>query len=188
MDQERGSEGFKIARFLMVLASFSPLFVIWGIQGSSVVPNAVWIPACLALTIFPNLVLVTRLLIVKRHQDMRSLAVGRADDHRDHLLVYLFAMLLPFYNADPSNGRGLAAVLFALGFIVFLFWLLGLHYMNIFFALAGYRVFTVHPPEDGNRFSDHQDFVLVSRRSTIADGQPIQAYRLSDTVYWEDGK
>ncbi len=186
MCRDGSTEGLKIFRFLMVLASFSPLFMIWVVQGSTLVPNAIWIPACLVLIIFPNLALIARLLVVKRHRDMRSVAIGHADDHRDHLLVYLFAMLLPLYNANLDSRRSLAAVVFALGFIVFLFWHSGLHYMNIFFAVAGYRVFTVHPPEDRNRFSDDQDFVLISRRSTIAGGQSVQAYRISDTVYWED--
>lgn len=185
MSQQKHLEGLGAARLLMVLASIAPLFIIWAIQGSRLICDSVWIPVCVGMVVLPNLALVARFLIAKRNRDIRPLAVGHADDHRDHLLVYLFAMLLPFYNADPASLRSLVAILFALTFIVFLFWHLNLHYMNIVFAIAGYHVFTVHPLEDGNRLSGREDFVLISRRTTVPDGQIVNAYRISDSVYWE---
>lgn len=185
MPHHTHTEGLKAARFLMVVASMAPLFVIWAIQGSRLICDSVWIPACLGIVVLSNLVLVGRFVIAKRNRDIGPLAVGHADDHRDHLLVYLFAMLLPFYNADPASPRSLVAILSALAFIAFLFWHLNLHYMNIVFAIAGYHVFTVHPLQDDNRLSGREDFVLISRRTSVPDGLTVNAYRISDTVYWE---
>jgi hypothetical protein len=113
------------------------------------------------------------------------MVVGSAEDHRDHLLVYLFAMLLPFYAVDLATWRDIAAVLVALGFIIFLFWHLNLHYMNILFAVFGYRVFTVSPPTDDNPLSGKSPQVLITQRSTISPGERLVVYRLSDTVYIE---
>lgn len=118
-------------------------------------------------------------------KECRQLIVGKAEDHRDHLLVYLFAMLLPFYATDLSTWRDLGAVLAALGFIVFLFWHLNLHYMNIIFAALGYRVFTLYPQLDGNPFSGKTSYVLITHRVALSPGQQLTAYRLSDTVYLE---
>jgi len=99
--------------------------------------------------------------------------------------VYLFAMLLPFYSIDLRTWRDLAAMLAALGFIIFLFWHLNLHYMNILFAARGYRVFTVYPMADGNPLSGKTTQVLITRRVTVSPGERLVAYRLSDTVYLE---
>ena len=54
-------------------------------------------------------------------RDERELVIGSADDHRDHILVYLFSMLSPFYFEDLDTPRALSAAIVALGFIVFLF-------------------------------------------------------------------
>ncbi|MDQ7088938.1 MAG: hypothetical protein Q9Q13_14260 [Acidobacteriota bacterium] len=35
--------------------------------------------------------------------------MATAEDHRDHILVYLFAMLLPFYSEDLATWRDLGA-------------------------------------------------------------------------------
>lgn len=69
--------------------------------------------------------------------------------------------------------------------IIFIFWHLNLHYMNIIFALMGYRVFTIYPLNDGNPLSGTQSFVLVTKRVNVTSGERIIAYRLSGSVYWE---
>ncbi|HOV82773.1 MAG TPA: hypothetical protein PLQ01_08885, partial [Methanothrix sp.] len=79
----------------------------------------------------------------------------------------------------------LAAALVAISFIVFLFWHLNLHYMNILFAARGYRVFTIYAPTDTNVLADKSGFVLITQRVTIPPGQQLVAYRLSNTVYLE---
>jgi hypothetical protein len=84
-----------------------------------------------------------------------------------------------------ATWRDLAALLVALGFIVFLFWHLNLHYMNVLFAALGYRVFTIYPPSDGNPLSGKISQVLITRRVDLSTGQHVIAYRLSDTVFFE---
>ena len=94
-------------------------------------------------------------------------------------------MLLPFYTTDLGVWRDFAATMAALGFIVFLFWHLNLHYMNLLFAVFGYRVFTIIPVEDGNPLSGKTSQVLITRRAVVLPGERLVAYRLSDTVYFE---
>src|SRR6266487_3375410 len=93
----RPSEGLKLARFLMVLSSVSPLFVLWALRGSRVVEDRWLVTVCLLFIVIPNGFLWLRISTAKRNKELRKLTVVRAEDHRDHLLVYLFAMLLPFY-------------------------------------------------------------------------------------------
>lgn len=178
-------EGLKAARLLMVLSSISPLFILWAIRGNSLIPDLWFIGFCALMVVVPNAFLWLRLRTAKTQDDKRELLVGTADDHRDHILVYLFAMLLPFYSESIGTWRDLGATLAALTFIIFLFWHLNLHYMNLLFAAFGYRVFTVYPPVDGNPLTGRTRQALITRRVSLASGDRIVAYRLSDTVYLE---
>lgn len=188
MSSERSSthyEGLKAARVLMVLSSISPLFILWAIRGTSLIPNACFIAFCALMVTIPNTFLWLRIQAVRKANDRREIVVGKADDNRDHILVYLFAMLLPFYSQDLGTARDFAATLAAIAFVVFLFWHLNLHYMNLLFAALGYRVFTVYPPADGNPITGESQHAVITRRVTLTTGQRIMAYRLSDTVYLE---
>jgi len=179
------SEGLKAARLLMVLSSISPLFILWAIRGNGLVPDRWFIGFCALMVVVPNAFLWLRIWTAKKQADKRELTVGTADDHRDHILVYLFAMLLPFYSEDLGTWRDLGATFAALAFIVFLFWHLNLHYMNLVFAARGLRVFTVYPPADGSPLTGKARHAVITRRVSLAPGDRIIAYRLSDTVYLE---
>jgi hypothetical protein len=114
MSATRNHEGLKSARLIMVLSSISPLFVLWAVRGNSLVPNRWFIAACGVMIIVPNGFLLFRLWIAKKHKDTRELIVGRAEDHRDHLLVYLFTMLLPFYATNLCSWSEFSATLIVL--------------------------------------------------------------------------
>jgi len=178
-------QGLKIARLLMVLSSISPLFIIWAVRGSSLIPDPYFIGFCALMIIVPNAFLWLRIWTAKKQSDKRELAVGSADDHRDHILVYLFAMLLPFYSVDLATWRDLGATVVAVMFVVFLFWHLNLHYMNLFFAARGLRVFTVYPPSDGSPLTGRTPYAVITLRVRLLPGERLIAYRLSDTVYLE---
>jgi hypothetical protein len=178
-------EGLKAARLLMVLSSVSPLFILWAIRGTSLIPDRYFVGFCALMILVPNVFLWLRIRTARKQDDKREVRVGTADDHRDHILVYLFAMLLPFYSEDLGSWRYLGASFAALAFIVFLFWHLNLHYMNLVFAALGYRVFTVYPPADGNPLTGKTRHAVITRRVSLIPGDRLVAYRLSDTVYLE---
>lgn len=181
-------EGLSLARLLMVLSSMSPLFILWAIKGGSIegFPELYFLGFCGFFVVVPNLFLWWRIRRVKRNKDKRELTAGKAEDHRDHLLVYLFAMLLPFYGVSMETIRDFAGLIAAIAFIAFLFWHLNMHYMNIFWAFRGYRVYTLSPIGDGNSLSGRLPTVLITKRSHIIHGERISAYRLSQTVFLED--
>lgn len=180
------SEGLKAARLCMVLGGISPLFIFWAIQGSRFIADRWLVAFCAVMVIIPNAVLFLRLRTAKTQADKRVLTVGTSDDHRHHILVYLFAMLLPFYSADLESWRSLSAAFAALVFIVFLFWHLNLHYMNLVFAVLGYRVFMIYPPTDSSRLTGKTHHTVITRRVSLSPGDQLTAYRLSDTVYVEE--
>jgi hypothetical protein len=185
MSSRTPPEGLGLARLFMVFSSISPLFIFWAIRGNKLIPDLYFIAFCAFMVIAPNAFLWLRISIAKKLAEKRTLTIGVSEDHRDHLLVYLFAMLLPFYATDFGTWRDLAATLTALAFIVFLFWHLNLHYMNIIFAAFKYRVFTIYAPADGNVFTGKSGLVLITRRVTTAPNEKIVAYRVSDSVYLE---
>lgn len=183
--REQRGEGLRLARLLMVLSSLFPLFVLMAIRGNKLFPEQYFISACLALAIMPSIFLWWRVRTVQIQDDIRRLKTGQSEDHRSHVLVYLFATLLPFYREEIENIRDLLAMCVALGLIIFLFWRLNLHYLNIFFAFFRYHVFTVSPPEGENAQNGLGDFVLITKRKKVKEGEHIIAYRLSNTVYLE---
>jgi hypothetical protein len=178
------NRGLPIARLLMVVSSFAPLFILWAIRGAPPFPDRFWIVTCLVLAIFPNLVLLWRWRIAQRRNDHRVIVVAAARDQSDHLLVYLFAMLLPLYAANLANERELAAVAVAFVFIVFVFWHMNLHYMNVGFALLGYRVYTIDIVS-GSGVPGNSVILLTKRRVPPPAGTSIDGTRISDTVFVE---
>ena len=175
-------EGLQVTRLIMVLSSMAPLFLLWAVRGSPTMRDRYFIPACLLLAIVPTLILCWRICVAKRNNDCQTKTIGKAEDHRDHILVYLFAMLLPLYTTNLTESREFFATVLALVFI--LFRNLNLHYMNLLFAILGYRVFTVSRSTT-SKFEDKATFVLLSKRGFLAEGKEIEAYRLSDSVFIE---
>ena len=183
-----GRERLGVARLLMVLSSLAPLFMLMGIRGNSIIPEVIFAGVCAGLAAVPTLYLLWRIRTAYKTKDVRDMMTGRVEDHRNHVLIYLFATLLPFYREDIASCRDLAAMGVALAFIVFLFWRLNLHYMNLFFALFGFQIFTVDPPEDTNPKSGKEGFILITRRKQLSTNERVAAYRLSNTVYLETGR
>ena len=183
--EKEGSEGLKILRLFMVLSSISPLFILWAIRGTNLIPDSAFVGACVVLALFPTSFLLLRIALAKKHNDVRNLVVGHAEDHRSHVLTYLFAILLPFYRQSVDAWRDLAAMLVALIFIIFLFWSLNLHYMNLILALRGYRIYTVQPPDSMNPLSGRTPYTLITWRGVLPSGQTVTGLRISNTVYLE---
>ena len=184
---DKGAESLSLLRFAMVLSGMSPLFILWMIKGENIesLTGEGFYFLCLALILIPKSILLLRLGIVYRRNDVLRLCVQKADNQKDHLIVYLFAMLLPFYSADMESFRDLFAHLAAIFFVAFLFWHLGLHYMNFFWAILGYRIYSISEPDDKNPYSGKMPLVLITKRSFLRKNQEIKVFRLSKTVLWE---
>ncbi len=181
----QGHEGLGFPRFCMVLAGFAPLFILMAIRGIEILPDMwLWI-ACASLIAVPIVFLLLRLLVVWRYEPPRLIVVGQVEDNRSHILTYLFATFLPFYRQDLGNIRDMMAIGVAVLFVVFLFWHLNLHYVNILLAVFGYRVYTIRPQDDNeNPYTSHIPVVVITRQRSLVPGGNIKGYRLSDSLYW----
>src|SRR5260221_6880056 len=96
-------EGLQFARFLMVLSSFWPVFVLWGIKGTDLFDRETWISICAAFIVVPNFILWCRWRIAKRNKEVRALQAVEIRDQREHVIVYLFAVLLPLFDANQYD-------------------------------------------------------------------------------------
>ena len=169
----------------MVLVSFAPLFLLMAIRGNSVVGDGwMWV-GCVSLFVLPAFFLGWRILYVWRNAVVEEIGVGEVDDSRPHVLVYLFATMLPFYRSLIEQWRDLAALVVALGFIILVFWCLRWHYANWMLLLTGYRVYNVTMPESSARLGRRTPVVLITKRVRHSPGGRVRAKRVSDTVYWE---
>ena len=138
------------------------------------------------MVLLPNAFLWLRIGTAKRNNDRREVTVDTSHDHRDHILVYLFAMLLPFYSEDLGTLRDLAATFAALSFfIVFPFWhRTALHDPGVRRVWSTPRLPSI-PPADGNPLTGKTRYAVITRRVSLSPGEKFATYRLSDTVYME---
>ena len=187
----RPREGLGFFRFLMVLGSMAPLFIFLAIRGVPIIDSkplfsdTIYCILCLLVVALPAFVLAIRIWIAGRNKDTKELVVGNATDHRDHLIAYLFAVVIPLYQNNYTTLRDVLAAFAVLCFILFLFVYMNLHYMNLVFALAGYRVYTVETEDKTNPFSGRRSFILITKRYSLHSQQKINARRISDTVFIE---
>ena len=175
-------ETLRVWRLFAVIAGFSPLLVLLAIRGMSAIPDIwLWV-VCGAVVVFSNAALFLRVFLVRRHYNPRVLKVGRIKDSRHHILIYLFATLLPFYRQDIGDPRAVVALMLALTFMIFLFWHLHLHYVNTLLAIFKYRMYVLYPEEGPH--SRRSSVVLVTKERDLRQGDTVRYYRLDSTFYW----
>lgn len=179
-------EGLGGVRFLLVWSSLSPVFLLWAIRGVEKIPDKIWVPGCVAIFLLPTILLWLFFRRAKRQENDKTITVHSAKDQREHLLTYLFAMLIPLFDANLGGYRDLIAIFVALLFVLFLFWHMRLHYMNLFFAMCGYRIFTVEAvsgTEPAERDSPRLvTYAVLSKRHNLASGKPLKGWRLGGNV------
>jgi len=54
MPDTKHSEGLKLARLFMVLSGMSPLFILWAIKGSKILPDRYLLGVCAALAMLQD--------------------------------------------------------------------------------------------------------------------------------------
>ena len=189
MSNKKADEGLELTRFILVWSSLSPVFVLWAIRGVDAIEDRYWIPICIVLFLLPTLILWSILRQARKAENTKTIHISSAKDQREHLLTYLFAMLIPLFDANTDGMRDLTAVSLAFIFIMFLFWHMRLHYMNLFFAMCGYRIFTVEAKigttEKDRKRDRFVTYAVISRRHFIPDDDALTGYRLGGRVLFD---
>lgn len=177
------SQSLFIARLLIVMGSMAPLFFLWLFKDPDTIVLPYFRTILASLILIPNIILCLRIIYSIKDKESSPITIMSSDNQKDHLLTYLFALLIPFYQADFSNYYGIISSFLVVLLLVFLFLHLNLHYVNILFAIFGYRVYTITPNEKLNRSAD--SVVLLTKRVRLNIDDRITAFRISDTVFIE---
>ncbi|MEQ9345662.1 MAG: hypothetical protein RIG26_04380 [Thalassospira sp.] len=189
MKSQKIDEGLELTRFILVWSSLSPVFVLWAIRGVDAIQDQVWVPICIGLFLLPTLILWLTFRHARKTENTKTIKISSAKDQREHLLTYLFTMLIPLFDANTDGMRDLTAVAIALMFVMFLFWHMRLHYMNLFFAMWGYRIFTVEAKigttEQDRKYDRFITYAVISRRHFIPDDDSLTGYRLGGRVLFD---
>lgn len=174
--------------YMLVLSSMSPLFILWALRGTSLMPQWAFIVICAALFLLPNLYLALMLWTVKRSKSTRTITVHSADDRRQDVISFLFAMLLPFYAVDMDTWRNFGATIAAFVIVVILFASLNLQYMNLIVAVKGYHCFQVSTPPSQHDHLPPQQFMVISKHSTLPDGRRVTGYLAMNNILVEESE
>lgn len=170
-------------RIILVLACMSPLFILWAIRGVGIIPFEIYFPAFLLLAALPNFYLIFRIWQAKRLNDRKRLRIDAFTDNKEHLLTFVFALLIPLYQAGVSTENDLYSALCALIFVIFIFFHMQLYYMNFWFSLFGYRVLSIKPDPASGDFSIAH--VLITRRDRLPVGLEINPLRITDFLLFD---
>jgi hypothetical protein len=177
-------EGFVALRIALVLGALSPVFFIWAVRGSSVVDQR-WLCGLATATIAgPAIIFFWRIRQAKSSTSggsIEELTVRRLTDRREHLLSYLFPLVMSSWQFDFKSMRELFACLCVMLFTGIAFWHLQLTYVNLWFAIAGFRSVQV---ERGSSTSNPlRPVILLTRSTRLSENEVVEAYRITNSLY-----
>ena len=180
------AEGFVGLRLALVLWSLSPVFVVWAIRGDDLLPGTLRISVAAATCVIPAIWLCYRLHQAKQtglSGSVDELIVRRLTDRREHLLSYLFPILLSLWAASFDTWREFAAFVTVLFLSGIAFWHLQLTYVNCWFALVGLRA--VEVSRETGTMPSIRPVILLTRNHDLAEGATIKAVKITPTLYFE---
>lgn len=171
-------------RLALVVWSLSPVFLVWAIRGSGMISQLwLWVAAMLA-TLGPALIYLGSVNLAKQSGtggNLEQLTVKRLTDRREHLLSYLFPLLLSVWSLDFKTHRELLAFFVVISFTGIAFWHLQLTYVNIWFAIAGYRSVQVERVSDQSHTL--RPIILLTRNGRLCENTQINALRITNNLY-----
>ncbi|RZK13216.1 MAG: hypothetical protein EOO46_00295 [Flavobacterium sp.] len=172
-------EGLPVIKMMMLLSSMAPLFLLIGLRGIDkkiVCDEFLWIGISI-LVVIPLLFTCIRIFSAKRSKDILNVDITQSSNNKDYLFTYLFTVLLPLYSFTIASDRDAFALLFALLVVIFVLWNMNLHFINFFFAMQGYKVYTLDSVEGA---------ILLSTRHTLPKKKDLlSVHRLSNSVFIE---
>ena len=165
---------------MLVIASLSPVFIIWAILGNEKIPDIYFIPTCLLFVLIPHFVILSRIRVAKKEKNFSTIKIHSAKDCKEQLLTYFLPLILPLMAVSFQSWRVFAATMVILAIMAFASWHLGIFYLNLFFALFGYRIYQIN-----NNECQSSNQVLISKRSCIHSGKTIKALQLGSNIFYE---
>jgi hypothetical protein len=174
-------------RGMMILASLSPVFLVWAIVGMDKISDWYFISSCVLAVAIPHLIIFRMISVALKTRTEKQITIETAKDAKEHLLTYFMPLVLPVMAVTFSTWRGFAATLFLFSIMAFASWHLRVFYINVFFALFGYRIFKITQPENPLSHSIDER-ILISKRTQLDKGTVLSAVNLGGNVYYEPSR
>lgn len=166
---------------MLVIASLSPVFIVWAVLGNPKIPDNYFIPACSLFVTVPHLIILYRIKAAKRQNNFVTKKVYNSKDSKEQLLTYFLPLVLPLMAVSFQSWRAFSATIVVFIIMAFASWHLEIYYLNIFFAIFGYRIYQIN--SDGTQPSTQ---VLITKRSYIPDDETIHALHLGANIFYEN--
>ncbi len=178
-------KGLKFLRFLLLLSSISPVFILLAIKGSNFSDenmNKYFIVALFCLicvSIIPMVVCYIKLKNEKEKTILKSIQ-NKIELCSGEYSAYIISIALPLCQNDLTNVHQLCFLIAMFIFIVFLFYVFNLYYLNIFFYLFNYKLYKIK--------NERETFILISKKSSKdIENKSIQTKKITNSLFMEIG-
>jgi hypothetical protein len=175
-------------RLMLILSSFSPLWLIWWARGLPPFPAVVMAGhsfagstvasvAVVLLSLLPTGLVAWRWHRATKKRQFITYTLHSVEDGRGQIFEYLLAVLLTMFFVDIGTPRALGAALAAFSLIVWVFAHMDLHHANLLVGLRRYRIYLCHL--DGH----NRRPIIVLARQMPPTNQALDLLRLDDRLY-----
>lgn len=164
-----------IARGILFLSGYAPLFVIFSIQYYSKYGNWALLPALLGLVAVVGMLVWIRWIRGTASVQITVRSVRRKDAE---VIAYIFAYVFPFLGVDLDDGAS------AVGLGVFFLVLMVLNvssnmvHINPMLNLIGYHVYEIDTESEENH-------TVITGRGRLVRGTTLNAVSVGDQVWME---
>ena len=165
------------AQLLMFASSFAPLFIVFGLLGSFGTGTGRVVCYTVAVLSIVGLFVLLRAV---RHLGRQTFKAERARPRDSDAIAYVVTYLAPFLTLSTDSWQARAALGVFVSVVAVLYVRAHLFYVNpVLSLLFGYRLFEV---ETGKSYA-----IVLSKRKFIAPNAELNARRLSDYFFIEEG-
>lgn len=173
--------GLKFFRFLLLISSISPVFVLLALKGASFVAddyNVAYNSIMWGIFIVSFLPLLIRYQIAKNEKV--KLAINKnVTPCIEEYSTYILSIALPLCQNDLISEKNFLFFIAMIVFVLIVFYVFNLYYLNIFFYLLGYKLYKVVP-------SRSHSYVVISKKEIQEiQSKDIVAIRLTNSLFWE---
>jgi len=174
-------DGLKSLRFLMLISSLAPVFILLAIKGSNFT-NENW-NKCFFYTLIVIVFLSFAPLILRyflaKDEIVNKRVTGDIIPCSQEYSGYILSIALPLCQNSVANLRELSFLVSLLVFIFMIFYMFNLYYLNILFYMLGYRLYKVIPSKS------HSYVIITKKAKNELISQNIRTMRLTNSLFLE---
>ena len=173
--------GLKLLRFLLLISSVSPVFALLAIKGASFCMekyNTIYSWVMWSIVIISFLPLLIRYNIAKDEKIKLTTSTNIVPCVEEYS-TYILSIALPLCQNDLVQISQLKFFVATILFVLLVFYIFNLYYLNIFFYVLGYKLYKITP-------NKAHSYVIISKKEIQEiQSRDIIAIRLTNSLFWE---